>query len=152
MSQKVSEEIIRHVKILLDSYFSATGKQLIDRKSQVADAVTLEEGEFVIVSHGTEQDPVLNYGNKTALQLWGMDWKQFVSTPSRYTAEPIRRELRELMLNEAKIKGYFDNYEGVRIASSGNRFEIKGALIWNLVDENKTVVGQAATFSEWFFF
>jgi len=37
----------------------------------------------------------------------------------------------------------------VRIASTGRRFLVENALIWNVVDEKGQRVGQAATFSQW---
>jgi len=30
------------------------------------------EAPFVLISHGTEDDPILNYGNRVALWLWQM--------------------------------------------------------------------------------
>ena len=141
-------DIVRHCQLLLDSYYTCTGKQLISRATPKEDAQQLKDIDFVVVSHGTQIDPIFNYANQPALDLWEMNWSTFTSLPSRYSAEPIRRDLREKMLEEAKEKGYFDGYEGVRISSSGKRFMIKNALIWNLVDENGQPYGQAATFSE----
>jgi hypothetical protein len=37
----------------------------------------------VVLSHGTEEDPILNYGNGAALALWEMDFGQLTSIPSR---------------------------------------------------------------------
>jgi hypothetical protein len=45
--------------------------------------------------------------------------------------------------------GYVDDYRGVRISSSGKRFLIEEAIVWNLVDAAGNRVGQAATFSQW---
>jgi hypothetical protein len=33
----------------------------------------LFEAPFVVVSHGIEANPILNYGNKKALTLWELD-------------------------------------------------------------------------------
>ena len=30
---------------------------------------------FTVASHGMEPDPVLNYGNQVALDLWEMSWE-----------------------------------------------------------------------------
>ena len=46
---------------------------------------------FVLVAHGTEADPVLNYGNAAALALWEMSWEELTRTPSRLTAEAPNR-------------------------------------------------------------
>ncbi len=112
-------------------------------------AATLFRAPFVLLSHGTEADPVLNYGNAAALKLWEMTWDQFTGTPSRLTAEPMERSQREKLLIDAKEKGYSDGYYGIRISSVGRRFEIRNVLLWNVVDEQGIYRGQAAVFSEW---
>ena len=56
------------------------------------------EQPFVLVAHGTEADPVLNYGNATALALWEMSWEELTRTPSRLTAEAPNREERARLL------------------------------------------------------
>lgn len=139
-----------HAKLLLDSFERATGRRLLayDPATQTA-AQALNDAPFVLLSHGTEADPVLNYGNRLALQLWEMGWETFTSMPSRLTAEPMAREDREKLLADAKRQGYSDGYRGVRIASSGRRFEIQEAIIWSLIDEEGVYRGQAATFAKW---
>ena len=96
-----------------------------------------------------EEDPLLNYGNQMALDLWEMTWEQLVETPSRLTAEPTSWAEREWMLEQARTRGYLDTYRGVRITSTGRRFLVEGALIWNIMDAGGQRVGQAATFAQW---
>jgi hypothetical protein len=148
-SKPIDSVIELHTKCLLDSYFNCTGNQLIERVSMQVDAEQLFTTDFVVVSHDTSKDPILNYGNATALDLWEMTWAEFTQTPSRYTAEENLRTLREKMLQSVHDKGYFDRYEGVRVSKSGKRFKIKNVLIWNLSDEEGRPYGQAATFNEW---
>jgi hypothetical protein len=45
--------------------------------------------------------------------------------------------------------GYIDHYEGIRISSSGKRFKISNAVVWNLTDKNQNYKGQAAWFEQW---
>ena len=106
---------------------------------------------FVLVSHGTETDPVLNYGNQSALALWEMSWAELTRTPSRFTAEAPNREERARLLAAVTSHGFIDDYSGVRISKSGRRFRIAQATVWNLLDENKNYSGQAAMFSQWEF-
>jgi hypothetical protein len=106
---------------------------------------------FVVVSHGTEPDPVLNYGNQVALDLWALDWPSFTQTPSRQTAEPLHRDERAAMLAQLNSRGYIDNYQGIRISSRGRRFRIDRAIVWNIIDAEGIRRGQAATFSQWQF-
>ncbi len=139
-----------HVQRMLNSYRHWTGQELIARSGDPAmDAKALFDAPFVVVSHGTEANPILNYGNQTALTLWEMDWDRLTRMPSRETAEPMHRDEREQFMTRVRRDGFLSGYEGIRIASSGKRFRIEKALIWNLLDKNGTVCGQAATFSTW---
>lgn len=152
MYQKIwlQPQIIDWTEILLDSFERLLGYELISRLGNKQEqAAALFNADFVVVSHGIEADPILNYGNQKALDLWGMDWANFTQTPSRLTAEPVNREERSAMLQQAQTQGYIDNYRGVRIASTGQRFKIEKAIIWNLEDSLDNKCGQAATFSHW---
>lgn len=142
--------VIEWSQLLLDSFRRWTGRELLERVGDRAyQAHALFLSPFVVVSHGAEEDPLLNYGNQMALDLWELPWDQFVQTPSRLTAEPINRAEREWMLEQAKVRGYLDTYRGVRITSTGRRFLVDNARIWNVVDAQGQRVGQAASFSQW---
>jgi hypothetical protein len=106
---------------------------------------------FVLVSHGTETDPVLNYGNQTALSLWEMSWAELTRTPSRLTAEAPNREERARLLAAVTAHGFIDDYSGIRISKTGRRFRIAQATVWNLLDGHNHYAGQAAIFSRWEF-
>lgn len=98
------------------------------------------------MSHGTEPDPVLNYGNRRALGLWETDWIDFTNTRSRLTAEPVHRDERARLLERTARDGFVDDYAGVRISKRGRRFRIEQAVVWNLVDAVGRRLGQAAAF------
>jgi hypothetical protein len=114
-----------------------------------AAAEALYHAPLVVVSHGTEADPLLNYGNAAALALWELAWDAFIGLPSRQTAEPMHREERQRLLDSVHAHGYCDDYAGVRITSTQRRFRILQATVWNVVDDADAVVGQAAAFSDW---
>jgi hypothetical protein len=142
--------IVEWSQLLLDSYRHWIGNDLIERTADAKQqARTLFEASVVVVSHGVEPDPILNYGNQTTLDLWELSWDQFIKTPSRLTAEPDDRAERERMLTQARAKGYYDGYRGVRISSTGKRFLVEQALIWTVIDVAGRPIGQAATFSQW---
>lgn len=140
---------IDHTRILLDSYRHWLKSDLIPRATPEDDARTLYLAEFVVVSHGTQPDPVLNYGNAIALRLWEMDAKTLLQTPSRLTAEPLHRDERARLLERTTRDGYVDDYQGIRISATGKRFRIHRAIVWNLIAPQGDRVGQAATFAEW---
>jgi len=129
-----------------------TGRELLAGVSGPAElAQKVFTAPFVVVSHGTEADPVLNYGNHTALTLWEMSWAELTRTPSRLTAEAPNREERARLLAAVTQHGFIDDYSGVRISKSGRRFRIARATVWNLVTEDGKPCGQAAMFDRWEF-
>jgi hypothetical protein len=143
---------VAHALTLAHSFRKFTGRELLPG---VVDGRDLAEevfhAPFVLVSHDTEADPILNYGNAAALALWEMAWDEFTRTPSRLTAEaPLQRD-RARLLAAVAARGFLDNYFGVRISKSGRRFRIEQATVWNLVDADNVPCGQAATFAAWEF-
>lgn len=144
--------VVRWSHLLLDSFRRWLGRDLIERKgSPEEQARALYHAPFVVVSHGMQADPILNYSNKVALDLWEMDWAQLTKTPSRLTAEPVNQAERERMLAQAQEKGFIDDYKGVRISGTGKRFLVEQAIVWNVVGAEGEQLGQAATFSHWTF-
>ncbi|GAA4839540.1 MEKHLA domain-containing protein [Paenibacillus vulneris] len=137
-----------HASLILNSYRQLLGKDLIETNDSRSLAEQLFDSPTVILSHGTEADPVLNFGNRAALTLWEMDWETFTRTPSRYTAEAMERSERDRFLQAVAEKGYIDNYTGIRISSTGRRFYIKEAVVWNLRDASGRYAGQAAAFKQ----
>lgn len=139
-----------NLEALLDSYRRWFGEELVDREGgPEAWRARLDAAPFAVVAHGTEPDPVLNYGNRKALELWEMDWEEFTRTPSRLTAEPPNREERARLLTEVAERGCIDDYSGIRISKGGRRFRIVGAKVWNVRDAAGHDCGQAAAFSRW---
>ncbi len=142
--------MIEHTQLLLDSFARLLGRELIPRHgTAVQQADELFRAAFVVVSHGTEADPILNYGNAVALVLWEMTPEELRRTPSRLTAEPLHRDERARLLERTRRDGYVDDYAGIRVAKSGRRFRIERAIVWNLTDPLGVHRGQAATFDRW---
>ncbi|MBC2601590.1 MEKHLA domain-containing protein [Puniceicoccus vermicola] len=143
---------IAQTQLILSSFRDVLGRELIPSTGDAArDAQRLFDAEFVVVSAGTENDPILNYGNATALRLWEMNWEELIRTPGRKTAEPMHREERARFLEKVREQGYVDDYSGIRISRSGKRFRIENAIVWNLTDSEGNDRGQAATFADWTF-
>ncbi len=144
--------VVEWSQLLLNSYRQWVGRDLLQRAGgPEEEAHTLFLAPFVVVSHGTEEDPILNYGSHLALSLWEMTWDELLQTPSRLTAEVVNRAEREWMLERARTRGYIENYRGVRISNSGRRFLIENAIVWSVIDQTGHRQGQAATFSHWTF-
>lgn len=136
------------LRLIVESYARLTRRELpLAPADDLATALWLAPA--AIVAHGTEPDPVFFYGNRLALELFEMDFAVFTRLPSRFSAEPLRREERALLLARVARDGFIDDYSGIRIAASGRRFRIERATVWNLVDAAGLTHGQAATFAHW---
>ena len=137
------------LRLIVDSYRRLTGKPLLDvvpdDPRELAQALWF--APRAIVAHGTGDDPVFFYGNRIALQLFGMSFEEFAQLPSRLSAEEPAREERAKLLEQVALRGFVENYAGMRIAGSGRRFMIENGVVWNLVDGAGVRHGQAATFS-----
>ncbi len=144
-SPDLTTELSYKLMLISESFHRLTGRPLLD------DALpeSLWSAPRVIVAHGTEADPVFFYGNRMALDVFEMDFANFTQLPSRYSAEPMNRDERARLLERVSRDGYIDDYAGVRISATGQRFRIEQAVVWNLVDADGKLHGQAATFDRW---
>ena len=144
--------LVEHALDIRNSYSQLLLKELIpDIQSDEKFARQLFYAPFAVVSHDTASDPVFNYANLKALELFELSWENFTQLPSRLSAEEVNQAERERLLAEVSEKGYIDHYEGVRISSTGKRFLIRNAIVWNLIDKNQCYKGQAAWFDQWEF-
>ena len=154
-----TDVILHHSQRLLQSFRHYLGRPLLPELGSATQASTdlpaqaqqLFEAPFIVVSHGTEADPIFNYGNAQALALWELSWDAFTQLPSRKSAQGAERPERAEMLAQAKKQGYFEGYVGDRATSTGQRFRMEDGIIWTVVDATGTVWGQAATFSQYHF-
>lgn len=105
--------------------------------------------DYVLLAHNGSDDPIFNYANQTAMNLFEMPWEEFTNMPSKYSAESDERDKREKFLTDVKEKGYSKDYSGIRISKSGRRFEIKNVILWNVYDSENNRVGQAAMFDKY---
>ena len=143
---------LEYAILLSESYTRFTGLDLLD-SAAISSSHSLAEAlylaSFALMSHNTDADPVFNYANRTTLQLFEMDWDRFTRMPSRLSAEPVNRAERARLLEEVTRNGYIDNYSGIRISSTGKRFRIERATVWNVADAKMNVISQAAMFKNW---
>jgi hypothetical protein len=154
--QKISEPcadndyLSEHAELILSSLFRMTGRNLVDPELSDKDRYkSLFEAPFCVVSHNTDADPVFNYGNKVALELFEMKWDDFTKLPSRLSAEQQIREERDELLERVTQHGFIEDYKGVRVSSSGKRFLVEDAIVWNMIDEIGIYRGQAVVLFKW---
>ncbi len=107
------------------------------------------DAPFVVLAHNTDADPRFVYANKAGQNCFEYPWDEFVTLPSRLSAELPNREERQRLLDAVTRNGFISDYRGVRIAKSGRRFWIEDGIVWQLIDKDGNRRGQAATFSRW---
>ena len=137
-----------HITFLLRSYQSLLNKPLLTPHSGQSIGQQIFAAEFALLSHNTDPDPLFNYGNRLALELFEFSWSEFIGMPSRFSAEAPLREERDHLLATVAAKGFIDDYKGVRITKSGKRFLIQQAVVWNVYDPDGNFYGQAACFPQ----
>ena len=146
-----------HIQLICQSFQQVVGKPFPgdsnieslwpDGEDSLAKAIYY--APFMVVSHNTATDPVFNYGNQTALDLFEMTWDDFTKLPSRQSAERPNQEERSRLLHMVSTQNYITNYSGIRISKTGKRFYIKDVTVWNLMDVQQNYCGQAAVCSQW---
>lgn len=142
--------VIEWSQLVLDSYYRWIGRQLLGREGSAEEqAARLFAAPFVLLSHGVEEDPLVNYANQAALDLWEATWNELIGMPSQRTAEPINRDERTRLLRVVTEQGFSGDYRGVRVSCGGQRFLVEGAVVWNVLNSQGARCGQAACFSRW---
>lgn len=137
-------------ELILSSFNKVLGKPLVDPELSEAELCrVLFEAPFCVVSHNTNDDPVFNYGNQAALELFEFNWEDFTALPSRCSAESQVQEERDRLLKQVTKHGFIDDYQGVRVSSGGKRFFVEKAIVWNLFDKSGLYQGQAAVLYQW---
>lgn len=133
--------------LLTGSYARLVGKPLVPEH---ADAHWLyAEAPFAVLAHDTADDPIFVYANQAAQACFEYSWDEFMTLPSRLSAEAPERAARQTLLDEVARNGYLANYRGVRVAKSGRRFIIEDGIVWELRDREGVRHGQAAAFNAW---
>ena len=137
--------------LLAESYAKLVGEALVpEGMSGDAAAAWLYEAPFGLLAHDTSPDPLFTYANRAAQERFGYSRDEFIGLPSRLSAVAGQaRDERQVFMDMVQRQGYADNYRGLRIAKSGQRFWIQDATVWNLVDAESALVGQAALIKSW---
>lgn len=149
---KENSYLTNHIQLLHNSLQALTGQDLIKKDESPAEAARrICHAPFFLISHSNAPEPMLTYGNHTALELFELSWEELIATPSRYTAEAPDREERARLLARVAAEGFIDDYSGVRVSRNGQRFRIEQALVWNLTDEQGAFCGQGTMFEHWTF-
>ena len=145
-------DIVELNRLMAASFLRLVGRRLVAEAGTLTPAglaKTLYEAPFVLLAHTNAPDPVFCYANRRAQELFGYGWDEFTRLPSRLSAEPVSRQEREQLLNQARRKGYVENAAGIRVSRDGRRFRIENVILWDVSDDGGTFVGQAAVYDRW---
>lgn len=135
------------IQRIAQSHERLLGVPLIPSDADAAHA--LWNAPQVILAHGIEADPRFFFANAAALTRFEAQLDELIGMPSRLSAEAPSRAERQMLLDRVSRHGFISDYSGVRISLKGTRFRIEQATVWNLLDAEGAVCGQAAAFSRW---
>ena len=137
--------------LLVSSYRRAVGREpaFLEPGAHRSAAWLYAQASHCVLAHNTDPDPRFTYANRAAQTAFDYDWDEITQLPSRLSAEPVDREERQRLLDSVARDGFATGYSGVRIAKSGRRFLIEEGVVWQLIDRDGAVRGQAATFANW---
>jgi hypothetical protein len=137
--------------LLTGSYARLLGAALVPPEYDNQNAIRwlYEDAPFCVLAHSTDPDPVFIYGNLAAQRCFEYNWDELTTLRSRLSAEEPNREERQRLLDDVKRYGFATGYRGLRIAKSGKRFWIENVTVWQLLDGDGFLQGQAAIYRDW---
>jgi PAS domain-containing protein len=137
--------------LLVSSYRRTVGREppFLEHGAPRSAAWLYAQASHPVLAHNADPDPRFIYANRVAQTAFEYDWDEITALPSRLSAEPVDREERQRLLDSVARHGFATGYSGIRIAKSGRRFLIEDGVVWQLIDRDGAVRGQAATFAHW---
>ena len=136
--------------LLISSYRKIVGTPLVPYEmSGAAGAEWLYRAPFGMLAQDTSLDARFVYANLAAQRRFGYSWREFMGMPARLSAEPQNQDQRQVFMDSVLRQGYVSGYQGRRIAKAGRRFLIQDVTVWNLVDADGILRGQAALIRRW---
>ena len=156
-------DMITHVKLLdrsLTKLSAGCGiyeRMNIPRSKSITDEDIYQSicrnERYILISHGTEESPIYNFGNIACLKAFARSWENQVSMPSsesvvcRSQDEASRIELMQSVTDYGIFDGKLNGY---RVRDDGKFIKLTEGVVWNCYeygdDEEKTYIGQAAFF------
>jgi PAS domain S-box-containing protein len=138
--------------LLLDSHLRVVGTGLCPRAwsdDAGAAAWLQDQAPFGLLAHDTSPDPLFVYANHIAQHCFGYTWEEFIGLPSRLSAAPDAQHDRNTFVEAVSRRGFADGYRGRRVRKDGSHFWIENVTMWDLVDADGNLHGQAAVFRAW---
>jgi hypothetical protein len=137
--------------LLTGSYERLLGRPLSTMAATGTDAAwwLYQDAPFALLAQDTSDDPAFVYANISAQRRFEYSWEEFSGLSSRLSAPVADRAARDRLMKGILRDGYVEGYRGLRESATGRRFWIEDVTIWNLLDAEGTVQGQAALVPSW---
>ncbi|MBY7699337.1 MEKHLA domain-containing protein [Vibrio harveyi] len=144
--QSISDIYIKNARIINYNFNRIFGSSLFTDETCISD---IWKSNFAIISHNSESEPIFNFANENALELFEMEYEDFIRLPSEFSAEFDEIEEWNELLKQVHSNGFIKGYTGTRVSATGLRFKIIDAIIFNLYDFDYNYFGQAAVIPKW---
>jgi len=161
-------DMITHVRYLHRSLVKLTGCGIFERMgisaSKTDEGLVVDDSNcdsdfiynrvcqndrYVLISHGTQDSPIYNFGNIACLNAFARSWENITAMPSRECVINKSQDeaLRiELMKNVTEL-GFVDGeYRGYRVLGDGKFIKLTRCVVWNCFNDDDEYIGQAALF------
>ena len=133
--------------LITGSYARLVGKPLVPSGRNAA--WLYHDASFAVLVQNGEPDPRFIYANRAAQGCFEYSWREFLTLPSRLSADTPERAERQSLLHRVTREGAAASYRGIRISKSGRRFRIEDGIVWQVLGADGAALGQAATFASW---
>jgi hypothetical protein len=141
------DELRTRARWLLRSYRRWAGEELLQLPPGADDAArarALFDAPIAVLAHDRQPDPLCVYANAAALAAFELTLADAPAFATSRTVEPAARDERVAALARAEEAGLLSGYSGVRVSTTGRRFQIHDGRIWTVLDDDGRRVGQAA--------
>lgn len=99
----------------------------------ITTAQELDRNErFGILSHGLQEDPIYNYGNRASLELFEQTLEVLCQTPSRYSTVPSLMDDRGRLIEQIEQVGHGTIPNAVRTSAKGKLFVMQTIWVWSV--------------------
>lgn len=133
--------------LLTGSYLKLTGESIVPESCGETTGVMdwlYRYAPYGVLAQNASMEPRFVYANRTAQSFFECNWNEIVGMHSRLSAPETNQEARASVMEDVMRKGYRAGYRGVRRTLAGRLFWIDNVTIWNMVDDEDIVHGQAA--------
>ena len=122
------KDITKHLMLIDQSLHSLTKKGLYERMGiprTNTDILDIHRDKrYVVISHGTELDPIYNYGNAACLEAFLRSWDELCQIPSADSVvrRSVDENLRIELMSKVTRDGYVEGATGIRRTGDAGRY------------------------------